>query len=151
MSMNAPQAAMETLEERVEHLIRLRQQQDKTGGFTAFIPWTFQPSNTEMDEPEYYRHNQGVVDYLKMVAVSRLMLDNFKSIQASWVTQGLKIAEVALRFGADDFGSTMIEENVVASTGISYTVTQEDILRAIRKSGFRPAQRNTFYEIIKYH
>jgi cyclic dehypoxanthinyl futalosine synthase len=89
------------------------------------------------------------VEYLRVFALSRIYLDNIKNIQASWVTQGLKIAEVALRFGANDFGSTMIEENVVASAGVSYRVSKEDIIRAIKNAGFTPAQRDTYYNIIK--
>ena len=89
------------------------------------------------------------MEYLRVLALSRIYLDNVKNIQASWVTQGLKIAEVALRFGANDFGSTMIEENVVAAAGISYRVSKEDIIRAIKNAGFTPAQRDTYYNIIK--
>jgi len=87
---------------------------------------------------------------LRVLALSRLYLDNIENIQASWVTQGLKLAQVALRFGANDFGSTMIEENVVASTGVSYRVSKEDIIKAIKDAGFRPAQRDTYYTIINY-
>ncbi|MHB8306578.1 MAG: cyclic dehypoxanthinyl futalosine synthase [Candidatus Desulforudaceae bacterium] len=136
----------ETLEERVRHLVRLRDAQDRTGGFTAFIPWTFQPMNTELGSA-----GATAVDYLKMLAVSRLMLDNFDNIQASWVTQGPKVAQVALAFGANDFGSTMLEENVVRAAGAAYRVPLDEILRVIRDAGFRPAQRNTGYAIIRYH
>jgi len=89
------------------------------------------------------------IDYLRVLAISRVYLDNIKNIQASWVTQGLKLAQVALRFGANDFGSTMLEENVVASTGIRYRVSRDDIIEAIRSAGFKPAQRDTFYNIIR--
>lgn len=137
---------VEEPEDIIEHLDAIRLLQDRTGGFTAFIPWSFQPGNTEMalSKPAT------TVQYLRILALSRIYLDNFDNLQASWVTQGLKVAEISLRFGANDFGSTMIEENVVAATGVSYRVSKEDIQRAIRNAGFRPAQRNTFYEILSY-
>lgn len=131
-------------EDIIAHLDSLRLLQDKTHGFTAFIPWTFQPGNTEVN-----KKTATGVEYLRILAFSRAYLDNFPHVQASWVTQGVKIAEVALRFGADDFGSTMIEENVVASTGVSYQVSKEEIIRAIKNAGFNPAQRNTYYDIIR--
>jgi cyclic dehypoxanthinyl futalosine synthase len=136
----------ETLDDRIEHLDSLRQLQDETGGFTAFIPWTFQPGNTEMDEPKYHFHNLGVVDYLRTLAVSRLMLDNFNSIQASWVTQGAKIAQIALSFGANDFGSTMLEENVVKAAGVSFSLDEKDIVRLIREAGYAARRRTILYE-----
>ncbi|HLC15991.1 MAG TPA: cyclic dehypoxanthinyl futalosine synthase [Thermodesulfovibrionia bacterium] len=136
----------EATEDIIEHLDALRALQDRTHGFTAFIPWTFQPGNTEVA----IQPATGV-EYLRVLALSRIYLDNFPHVQASWVTQGLKMAEVALRFGADDFGSTMIEENVVASTGVSYRVSKEEIIRAIKNAGFLPAQRNTYYEILKVY
>lgn len=126
------------------HLDSLRSLQDKTQGFTAFIPWTFQPGNTDVN----IKPATGV-EYLRILAFSRTYLDNFPHVQASWVTQGIKMAEVSLRFGADDFGSTMIEENVVASTGVRYLVSKEEIIRAIKNAGFNPAQRNTYYEILR--
>jgi cyclic dehypoxanthinyl futalosine synthase len=137
---------IEEPEDIIEHLDAIRAMQDRTGGFTAFIPWSFQPGNTDMalSKPAT------TVQYLRILALSRIYLDNFDNLQASWVTQGLKIAEISLRFGANDFGSTMIEENVVAATGVSYRVSKEDIQRAIRNAGFRPAQRDTFYEILSY-
>jgi cyclic dehypoxanthinyl futalosine synthase len=137
---------VETAEERIEHLSALRSLQDETGGFTAFIPWTFQPANTELDDPEHHFHNLGVVDYLKMVAVSRIMLDNFQSIQASWVTQGAKAAQVSLNFGANDFGSTMIEENVVRSAGVKFRMDEPEIARLIRDAGFEPRRRTILYD-----
>lgn len=137
--------SIEKPEDIIEHLDAIRTLQDKTKGFTAFIPWTFQPGNTEFGD----RDAATAVEYLRVLALSRIYLDNIKNIQASWVTQGLKIAEVALRFGANDFGSTMIEENVVASTGISYKVSKEDIIDTIKKAGFLPAQRDTYYNILK--
>jgi len=165
--------SVEKPEDIIEHLDAIRSLQNKTKGFTAFIPWTFQPGNTELVKSEKLKvkslekntkksgrnsqlstfnsklHIATAVEYLRVLALSRIYLDNVQNIQASWVTQGLKIAEVALRFGANDFGSTMIEENVVASAGVSYRVTMEDIIRAIKNAGFNPAQRDTYYNIIR--
>ncbi|MCL6634278.1 MAG: dehypoxanthine futalosine cyclase [Peptococcaceae bacterium] len=135
---------VETLEERVLHMVRVREQQDRTGGFTAFIPWTFQPKNTRLGG----RTATGA-EYLKTLAVARLMLDNVPNIQASWVTQGAKMAQVALSFGANDFGSTMLEENVVRAAGVNYRVPVGEIVRCIKDAGFKPAQRNTGYEVIR--
>ena len=135
---------VETLAERIEHLERLRQLQDETGGFTAFICWTFQPEHTEMaDIPP-----AGSFEYLKTQAIARLYLDNVPNIQSSWVTQGLKIGQLALFFGANDMGSLMIEENVVASAGTVHYLTLEQIRDAIRELGYMPRQRNVFYELI---
>ncbi|MDR3633433.1 MAG: cyclic dehypoxanthinyl futalosine synthase [Isosphaeraceae bacterium] len=135
---------IETLEERVEHLERVRQLQDETGGLTAFISWTFQPEHTDMaDVPP-----AGAFEYLRTQALSRLYLDNVPNIQASWVTQGPKIGQLALYFGANDMGSLMIEENVVASAGTVYYLSLEEIRRAIREAGYIPRQRNVFYEYI---
>ncbi len=135
---------LETKKEIVEHLTRVRDIQDETGGFTAFIPWTYQPGNTELGGEQ-----ATAVEYLKVLALSRIMLDNIKNIQASWVTQGAKIAQVALEFGANDFGSTMIEENVVAAAGISFRMTKKEIIHLIRDAGYIPAQRDTTYHILK--
>ncbi len=135
---------IETLEERVEHLERVRRLQDQTGGFTAFISWTFQPDNTDMaDVPP-----AGSFEYLRTQALSRVYLDNVPNIQSSWVTQGQKIGGLALFFGANDMGSLMIEENVVASAGTVYHLSLEQIKRAIREAGYIPRQRNVFYEYI---
>ncbi len=134
---------LETQEEIVQHLVRLRDLQDETGGFTAFIPWTYQPGNTALGG-----RPATAVEYLKVLALSRVMLDNFRNIQASWVTQGAKIAQVALEFGANDFGSTMIEENVVAAAGVSFRMTRQEIVNIIRDAGYTPAQRNTTYDIL---
>ncbi|WP_027364190.1 cyclic dehypoxanthinyl futalosine synthase [Desulfotruncus alcoholivorax] len=128
----------------ITHLIRVRDQQDATGGFTAFIPWSFQPRNTDLGGT-----TSGGYEYLKVLAVSRIMLDNIPNIQASWVTQGAKIAQVALSFGANDFGSTMLEENVVRAAGVSYRIALKEIQRCIADAGFIPAQRKTDYSIIK--
>lgn len=135
---------LETPEERVLHLIRVRELQDETGGFTAFIPWSYQPRHTALGGEE-----ASSLDYLRILAVSRLVLDNVPNIQVSWVTQGAKVAQVALFFGANDFGSTMLEENVVRAAGACYRVPLEEILRCIREAGFIPAQRSTLYEILR--
>jgi cyclic dehypoxanthinyl futalosine synthase len=135
---------IETLEERVEHFERVRQLQDETGGLTAFISWTFQPEHTDMAAVPA----AGAFEYLKTQAISRLYLDNVPNIQSSWVTQGPKIGQVALHFGANDMGSLMIEENVVSSAGTVYHLSLEEIRRAIRQCGYIPRQRNVFYEYI---
>ncbi|MBW2095730.1 MAG: dehypoxanthine futalosine cyclase [Deltaproteobacteria bacterium] len=131
---------IETPEERLEHLFRIRDLQDRTGGFTAFIPWTFQPDNTRLDLPKATS-----AEYLRLLALSRLVLDNVPNVQASWVTQGPKIAQVALKFGANDLGSTMIEENVVAAAGVTFRLSRQDMIRIIETAGFRAQQRDTFY------
>ncbi|HBN77898.1 MAG TPA: dehypoxanthine futalosine cyclase [Planctomycetaceae bacterium] len=135
---------VETLAERIEHLERLREVQDETGGFTAFICWTFQPDNTEMS----HIPPTGAFEYLKTQAVSRLYLDNFPNIQSSWVTQGEKVGQIALAFGANDMGSLMIEENVVSKAGTVHHLTIESIRRCITEAGYIPRQRNVFYEYI---
>jgi len=129
----------------VEHLVAIRELQDETGGFTAFIPWTFQPARTALGStvPPLGGHA-----YLKLVAISRLALDNVANLQASWVTQGGKIAQLALRFGANDMGSTMIEENVVRAAGVSYRLPRDEIVRLIEDAGFRPRQRTCTYEYL---
>ncbi len=135
---------IETAAERIETLDRLRQLQDETAGFTAFICWTFQPENTAMaDVPP-----AGAFEYLKTQAIARLYLDNIPNIQSSWVTQGPKIGQLALLFGANDMGSLMIEENVVASAGTVYYLNLDEIKRAIREAGYIPRQRNVFYQYI---
>jgi len=133
----------ETLAERVEHLERVRQLQDETGGFTAYICWTFQPDHTDMANIP----PAGSFEYLKTQAVSRLYLDNIPNIQSSWVTQGLKIGQLALQFGANDMGSLMIEENVVAEAGTVHFLTLDQIRDAITELGFVPRQRNVFYQL----
>lgn len=135
---------VETLAERIEHLDRLRQLQDETGGISAYICWTFQPDNTDMA----HITPVGAFEYLKTQAVSRLYLDNVRNIQSSWVTQGEKTGQMALLFGANDMGSLMIEENVVASAGTVHHLTLETIKRCIREVGYIPRQRNVFYEYI---
>lgn len=186
--------SVETPEDIIEHLEAVRRLQDRTNGFTAFIPWSFQPMNTELGDksqesrvenkelsgkiqkksnkrtnppsPPFAKGGKGgitspklktlntklqtatAVDYLRVLALSRIYLDNVPNVQASWVTQGLKMAQVALRFGANDFGSTMLEENVVAAAGVKYRVSIQDILRAIRAAGFTPVQRDMYYNVI---
>jgi len=135
---------IETLEDRVEHLLRLRELQDETGGFTAFIPWPFQPGNTALPVPK-----ATPVEYLQTLAVSRIVLDNIPNLQASWVTQGPKVAQVALEFGANDFGSTMIEENVVAAAGVSHRLSEEEIRRLIRDAGYEPRRRRMDYTLLE--
>ena len=135
---------IETLAERIEHLERLRQLQDETHGFTAFICWTFQPDHTDMA----HIPPAGSFEYLKTQAVARLYLDNFPNIQSSWVTQGLKIGQLALLFGANDMGSLMIEENVVAEAGTVHFLTLEQIRDSISELGYTPRQRNVHYELL---
>src|SRR5213082_19685 len=135
---------VETVAERIEHLERVRQLQDETGGFTAFICWTFQPENTAMADVS----PAGSFEYLRTQAIARLYLDNVRNIQSSWVTQGPKIGQIALFFGANDMGSLMIEENVVASAGTVHYLTLEQIKNAIREAGYIPCQRNVFYEYV---
>jgi cyclic dehypoxanthinyl futalosine synthase len=135
---------VETLAERIEHLERLRQLQDETSGFTAFICWTFQPEHTDMANIPA----AGSFEYLKTQAVARLYLDNFPNIQSSWVTQGLKIGQLALLFGANDMGSLMIEENVVSAAGTVHHLTLEEIKGAISELGYVPRRRNVRYDLL---
>jgi len=135
---------IETLEERIEHMERIRQLQDETGGFTAFISWTFQPDNTPLSDIQPL----GSYEYLKVQAISRLYLDNVKNIQSSWVTQGLKIGQLALLYGANDMGSLMIEENVVAEAGTVHYLTLDQIRDSISELGYTPRQRNVHYELM---
>ncbi len=132
---------LEALEDRLQHLFALRDLQDRTGGFTAFIPWAFQPQNTAIARPA-----ETAVAYLRLLAIARLVLDNFDNIQASWVTMGPKVAQLALHFGANDFGSTMIEENVVAAAGVSFRLSIKEIRRIIEAAGFKPRQRTMAYQ-----
>jgi len=136
-------AHSENYAERVEHLSKIRQLQDETKGFTAFIPWTFQPFNTRLGGMPVFG-----VEYLKTLAISRIFLDNILNIQASWVTQGSKIAQLALRFGANDLGSTMIEENVVRAAGVSYRMSLSEMKGLIADAGFQPRQRDCYYNFI---
>ncbi len=135
---------VETLAERVEHLDRLRQLQDETGGFTAFICWTFQPDHTELA----HLPPAGSFEYLLNQAVARLYLDNIRNIQSSWVTQGLKMGQLALLYGANDMGSLMIEENVVAEAGTVHFLTLDQIRSAIEELGYVARQRDVFYNLV---
>lgn len=135
---------VETMAERVEHLNRLRELQDETGGFTAFICWTFQPEHTALS----HLPPAGSWEYLRTLAISRMFLDNFDNLQSSWVTQGRKIGQLALQFGANDMGSLMIEENVVAEAGTVHFLSLEEIREAIVESGFVPRQRNVHYQFV---
>ena len=133
----------EPVSARITHLLGVRNLQDDTGGFTAFIPWTFQDSSTDLEgevEPS------GGHDYLRTLAISRLALDNVDHVQGSWVTQGPKVGQVSLFFGADDLGSIMLEENVVAAAGAQYRMTQSEMERVIQEAGYSPRQRRTLYE-----
>ncbi|WP_419175189.1 cyclic dehypoxanthinyl futalosine synthase [Desulfosediminicola sp.] len=136
---------IETAEERLEHLRRLRELQDRTGGFTAFIPWPFQPDNTVLADVE----KATAMTYLRMLALSRIYLDNISSVQASWVTQGPKIAQLSLSFGANDFGSTMIEENVVAAAGVTFRLSEREICRLVVDAGYTPKQRRMDYTLVE--
>ncbi len=138
---------VETIHERLEHLRRLRELQDRTKGFTAFIPWPFQPDHTALVEQAPIEKTTGY-GYLRMLALSRIYLDNFDNVQASWVTQGPKIAQLSLNFGANDFGSTMIEENVVAAAGISFRLSEDEIRRLVVDAGFTPRQRLMDYSLV---
>lgn len=148
----------ETLYERVEHLRRIRDLQDEAVsagrvGFRAFIPWSFQPGNTAIARERAERGepltSASGWEYLRVLAVSRLYLDNIRNIQASWVTQGAKVGQVALAFGANDMGSTMIEENVVAAAGVRFTMARDELVRLIRDAGFVPVQRDTLYREVR--
>jgi cyclic dehypoxanthinyl futalosine synthase len=135
---------VETIDDRIEHLQRLRDQQDKSGGFTAFICWTFQPQNTVLK----VSRPTGVAEYLRMQALSRIFLDNIPNIQSSWVTQGPDIGQVALKYGANDFGSVMMEENVVSSAGTTFRLDAAQIETLIRDAGYEPRRRNNWYELL---
>jgi cyclic dehypoxanthinyl futalosine synthase len=139
--------SIETLEERMQHLFRVREHQDRTEKFRAFIPWSFSPEKTELENIRM----TGGFDYLRMLAISRLVLDNFKNVQAGWVTEGDKICQLGLSFGANDVGGILMEERVISATGIKYQTTVEQVLRMIRKAGKVPAQRNTKYEILRLY
>jgi len=134
---------VETDEERLEHLMRLRELQDETGGFTAFIAWSYQPEHTELQGNEATG-----IEYLRTLAVSRIVLDNFPSLQASWVTQGGKVGQLSLAYGANDMGSVMIEENVVRAAGASYCMDEVEIVRNIEDAGFSAKRRNMHYDML---
>ncbi|MCX7887573.1 MAG: dehypoxanthine futalosine cyclase [Verrucomicrobiae bacterium] len=134
---------LETIEDRIEHLRRLRQLQDRTGGFTAFIAWTYQPQNTRLGGTEAGAHQ-----YLRTLALARIFLDNFENIQSSWVTQGPDVGQIALLFGANDFGSLMMEENVVSAAGATFRMDEPTMQRLIRELGCQPRRRNTWYQLL---
>jgi len=134
---------VESLEERIEHMMRLRALQDETGGFTAFITWSFQPQHTELGGVEATG-----VDYLRTLALARIVLDNFDNLQASWVTQGGKVGHLSLAFGANDMGSVMIEENVVRAAGAAYCMDEIEIVRNVEDAGFVPKRRNMHYQVL---
>jgi len=136
---------LETIEERIQHLLVIRDAQDETGGFRAFIPWTLSPDGTP--RMSHFKPAGGE-DYLRTVAISRLMLDNIEHIQSGWLTEGLKLGQIALAFGCDDMGGTLIEDKVLEPTGIQVHTRPEDLIRLIREAGYKPVQRNTNYEII---
>src|SRR2546423_8262258 len=135
---------VETIEDRIEHLGRIREQQDRSGGFTAFICWTFQPENTVLK----VKQKTGVAEYLRMQALARIFLDNVENIQSSWVTQGPQIGQVALKLGANDFGSVMMEENVVSAAGTTFRFNAPEIESLIREAGYEPRRRNNWYELL---
>ena len=135
---------VETVADRIEHLRRLRDQQDASGGFTAFICWTFQPENTVLK----IKQRAGVAEYLRMQALARIFLDNIPNVQSSWVTQGPDIGQVALRYGANDFGSVMMEENVVSSAGTTFRLDAAQIENLIRQAGYEPRRRNNWYQLL---
>ena len=136
---------LETIEERIIHLIKIRDLQDETLGFRAFIPWTLSPQGT----PRMSQFRQaGGEEYLKTVAISRLMLDNIEHIQSGWLTEGLKLGQIALQFGADDMGGTLLEDKVLEPTGIEVHTTREDLIRLIKEAGLIPVQRDTNYQIL---
>jgi cyclic dehypoxanthinyl futalosine synthase len=135
---------VETIDDRIEHLQRLRDQQDTTRGFTAFICWTFQPQHTALKVD----HATGVAEYLRMQALARIFLDNFENVQSSWVTQGPGIGQVALKYGANDFGSVMMEENVVSSAGTTFRLDAAAIESLVRDAGYEPRRRNNWYELL---
>jgi cyclic dehypoxanthinyl futalosine synthase len=135
---------VETVADRIEHLQRIRDQQEASGGFTAFICWTFQPENTVLK----VKHKTSVAEYLRTQALARIFLDNIENIQSSWVTQGPGIGQVALKFGANDFGSVMMEENVVSSAGTTFRLDATQIESLIRDAGYEPRRRNNWYELL---
>ena len=134
---------VETIEDRIEHLQRIREQQDRSGGFTAFICWTFQPQHTVLKA-----HPTGVAEYLRTQALARIFLDNVDNVQSSWVTQGPGIGQIALKYGANDFGSVMMEENVVSSAGTTFRLNAAQIESLIRDAGYEPRRRNNWYELL---
>lgn len=147
---------IETIPERVEHLLRVRESQARTGGYTAFIPWTFQPGFTPMAQshPEQLAlvptsTYKGSIEYLRVLAICRLALNNIANFQSSWVTQGKKIGQMSLFYGANDLGSVMMEENVVSQAGVSFRLSLQEMAALVRDAGFEPAQRDNFYNVLR--
>src|SRR6478609_2133125 len=134
---------VETVEERLEHLFHLRDLQDETGGFTAFITWSYQPEHTELGGGE-----ASGVEYLRTLSIARIVLDNFDNLQASWLTQGGKVGQLSLAYGANDMGSVMIEENVVRAAGAAYCMDEAEIVRNVENAGFIAKRRNMHYEVL---
>src|SRR5258708_29729375 len=139
----------ENYENRINHLQQLYDLQEETGGFTAFIPWSFQPQNTALGGRHW--DEATAVEYLKVLAISRLYLSNFLNVQSSWVTQGLKVCQMGTRFGGHDVGSVMVEENVVRTAGVTNCTTEDELRRIIRDAAFRPAQRVNRYRQYLLH
>jgi dehypoxanthine futalosine cyclase len=137
----------ETTAHRIEHLVKVRDLQDRTGGFTAFIPWSFSPNKTDLECPRV----QNGVDYLRIIAIARLVLDNVPHLQAGWVTEGPDVSQLALQFGADDYGGVLMTEEVVSATGLDYGVNEAQVIHLIREAGWVPAQRTTQYDLIKVY
>src|SRR5437667_7249335 len=135
---------VETIADRIEHLQRIRDQQDRSGGFTAFICWTFQPQHTVLK----VKQPTGVAEYLRTQALARIFLDNMENVQSSWVTQGPEIGQIALRYGANDFGSVMMEENVVSQAGATFRINEETMKRLICEMGYEPHRRNDWYRLL---
>ena len=135
--------SVERVEHRLEHLMRVRELQDETGGFTAFIPWNYQPGGTELGGEK-----TGGLEYLRMISLSRILLDNIDNLQASWVTQGAEIARISLKYGVNDFGSTMFEEHVVAAAGTTFCMDETELRRQVTEAGYVPHRRNTYYQLI---
>jgi cyclic dehypoxanthinyl futalosine synthase len=138
--------AREKPEDIVEHLFRIRDLQAEKHGFTAFIPWSYQPGNTALGGEQ-----ASGVDYLRVLALSRLVMDNISNIQASWVTQGARLAQIALYFGANDLGGTMLEENVVAAAGVDFRMSEQEIIDLAGSAGFQPVRRTTTYESLQFY
>jgi cyclic dehypoxanthinyl futalosine synthase len=135
--------SLDQIEHRLDHVLHIRELQDRTGGFTAFITWNFQPDGTELGGTK-----TDSAEYLRMISLSRILLDNVENIQASWVTQGVEVAQQSLRYGVNDFGSTMFEENVVRAAGTSFSVDEPGLRKIIQDAGFEPRRRNTLYQFV---
>jgi cyclic dehypoxanthinyl futalosine synthase len=140
---------LEDVDDVLDHLDAIRALQDEFGGFTAFVPWSFKPNNTLLEK--WIKQHRGPNTYLRMLAASRLYLDNFPHVQASWFSEGKQAGQIALHFGADDWGGTLFEENVHKAAEYVNTITVDEIVTLIREAGFTPVQRNTEYEVLKLY